>query len=211
MKTATKPSPTQTREEWLRALTAKLAPIFQEVGKPLPDKLRVSVGWPCKKALASGKGRILGQCFATECSADKHTEIFVSPVIGKAMDAAGVLAHELVHAAVGTKAAHRKPFIDCGRAIGLEGKPTQMLPSKELKTKLAAMIDQVGPFPHATLDLTKLTKTKGRKKWIKIVCPSCDYACKTTQKWLDVGLPTCCCGEQMECPDQAGEDEEGDD
>lgn len=33
---------------------------------------------------------------------------------------------------------------------------------------------------------------------LKLLCPSCGYLVKTSQKWLDIGTPTCVCGTQME-------------
>ncbi len=143
--------------------------------------------------------------------ANVHIEIFVSPCIGKALDAAGVLAHELCHAALPANAGHKKPFIQLGEAIGLEGNPREMLPGAALRAKLSKLINEVGPFPHATLDLTKMPKKSSRKRWIKITCPGCEWAGKTTQMHIDAGLPTCHCGEQMEAADQDDGDEGEDD
>ena len=42
-----------TREEWLGALVDALRPVFAELGYPLPDRIRVSCGWPSKSALSS--------------------------------------------------------------------------------------------------------------------------------------------------------------
>ncbi len=117
------------------------------------------------------------------------------------------MAHELAHATLGNAIGHKAPFKRLVYSIGLEGKPTQMLPGSALKKRLAAMIDDVGPFPHATLDFTKMGRTKGRKKWIKVTCNDCGYAVKTTQKWIDWGLPTCCCGDKMEVEGGAEDDE----
>lgn len=39
---------------------------------------------------------------------------------------------------------------------------------------------------------------KQATRMIKVCCPGCGYTIRTTQKWIDVGLPTCCCGEEME-------------
>lgn len=33
---------------------------------------------------------------------------------------------------------------------------------------------------------------------LKVVCPDDGYIVRTTQKWLDIGMPFCPCGEQME-------------
>jgi hypothetical protein len=47
---------------------------------------------------------------------------------------------------------------------------------------------------------------------VKCPKPECGYQVRTTRKWLDVGVPTCPCGELMkaELPD-TDDDEDGDD
>jgi hypothetical protein len=30
---------------------------------------------------------------------------------------------------------------------------------------------------------------------IKLICGSCGYTIRTSAKWIEVGLPVCCCGE----------------
>jgi hypothetical protein len=32
---------------------------------------------------------------------------------------------------------------------------------------------------------------------LRLECPACGYTCRTTAKWIEVGLPTCPCGEEM--------------
>jgi hypothetical protein len=44
------------REEWLNKLTESLRSTFADLGHPLPDKLRISCGWPSSHALANKKG-----------------------------------------------------------------------------------------------------------------------------------------------------------
>jgi hypothetical protein len=51
-----------TCEDWLIELTNALRPVFQEIGHPLPDKLRVSCGWPSSGGL-NKKRRALGECW----------------------------------------------------------------------------------------------------------------------------------------------------
>ena len=35
-------------------------------------------------------------------------------------------------------------------------------------------------------------------RMLKLECPDDGYIVRTTQKWIDVGLPTCPCGTEME-------------
>ena len=85
-----------TREEWLVRMVDMLRPLFQGAGHPLPARVRVSCGWPTRRALApAGQNRTIGQCFPTECSADSTPEVFVSPCIAGGAEAAAILVHEL--------------------------------------------------------------------------------------------------------------------
>src|SRR5579872_658438 len=131
-----------TREEWLNELTSAMRPMFQSIGHPLPDKLRVSCGWPTKHALPNKKGIVaLGECWYFQCSADQSTELFISPRLSEAPEVARTLAHELCHAANGKACGHRGEFITVAKAVGLQ-KPWTMTPaSAELMAKLATLCE----------------------------------------------------------------------
>lgn len=184
-----------TREEWLIELTRKLRSYFENAGYPLPEKIRASCGFPSKGALAT-KARRIGECWSCESSDDKHFETFVSPLLSDALEVAATQVHELCHAAVGPECGHKKPFRGAMKAVGLEGKPTATNAGPELTAHLQKLIAEIGPYPHA-----KLTKAGGLKKqgtrMLKLECPSCGYLVRTAAKWLEVGVPTCPCGEKM--------------
>jgi hypothetical protein len=59
-----------------------------------------------------------------------------------------------------------------------------------------AMIDGLGPYPHAALSFADARKTQGTRM-LKACCPSCGYTVRLTQKWADQGLPTCPCGDDL--------------
>jgi hypothetical protein len=187
-----------TREEWLITLAEMMRPVFADLGYTLPEKLRVSVGWPSSKALA-GKGgsRAIGQCFYPECSKDKATELFISPVLEDGMRVADTLAHELAHAALGKGHGHGPKFARVAKALGLEGKPTNTVAGEAFIQWAKPLVAALGKYPHAALDVTK-GQTKQSTRMLKVSCPECGYSVRTTQKWLDVGTPTCPCGEEME-------------
>lgn len=189
-----------TRESWLLALTGKLQSDFERIGHKLPKRLRVSCGWPLGKALSDNKGkRAIGQCFPPGWSKDKHTEIFISPFIAKGPEVAAVLVHELCHAAVGCEHGHKGPFKQAAAHIGLEGKMKETVPGKALQTRLNALCKAVGPYPHTTLDGTKLKKQGTRM--IKLECAACGYVVRTSQKWIDQGIPSCYCGDTFNVAD----------
>src|SRR5580658_7741330 len=111
----------QTREAWLERLMERFRPVFAEAGAPLPAKVRVSVGFPSKRAL-SRTNRVIGECWSKASSKDGTPHVFVSPLLEE-KDAGHVLVHELVHAAVGHEAGHKGEFVRVMKHVGLAGKP----------------------------------------------------------------------------------------
>lgn len=199
----------ETREAWLYELTQCLRPRFAEAGYTLPEKIRTSCGFPSKGALAR-KARRIGEAWSSDQSEDKHFETFVSPMVSDAVEVAAVQVHELVHCAVGLDCKHRNPFPRAARAVGLEGKMTATVAGEELKAVLTQMVEEIGPYPHAKLVHSSSPK-KQTTRMILVKCPKCGYQVRTTRKWLEVGVPTCPCGEVMiaELPD-TDEPEEAD-
>ncbi len=187
---------TMNREGWLTALADKLRPVLFEAGATVPASLRVACGWPSKGAFSS-KTRTIGECWAKEASGDRTTEIFISPFVSTGLEAGAVLVHELVHAS--GQMGHGKGFKQIALAVGLEGRMKATTPSEALKARLNALIAEIGAYPHATLDKNQRPGKKDGTRLLKVVCPSpdCGYVIRTTQKWVDLGFPTCVCGELM--------------
>jgi hypothetical protein len=182
----------KARETWLLDLTNKLRPMFKRAGFKLPTTIKLSCGWPSSRPLSESKRRI-GECWIPRGG---HPHIFISPSLIKPFEVADCLTHELVHAAVGTKCGHKGPFIDCMKAVGLEGKPTSTEAGPELKKHLNKVCKSIGKYPHEKLDST------GRKKQgtrlIKVICPVDGYTARTTQLWIGMmGPPKCPCGKWM--------------
>jgi hypothetical protein len=103
------PNSHEHREAWLHAVTAALREPFKQLGYPIPDKVRLSCGFPSVHGIAAMSPRV-GECWSSTYSGDGHHEILVSPVIADNMNVAGVLTHELIHAAVGGEHGHKGPF-----------------------------------------------------------------------------------------------------
>ena len=184
-----------TREEWLESLTLKYRPLFEDAGSPIPGQVRVSVGLPSKRAFSTN-GRVLGQCWGVKAARDGVPQIYVSPVVDSSEDVASILVHELIHAAVGTDCGHKGPFVRTMKALGLTGKPTHAMAGPELLERIKPLLTDLGDYPHVSIDFSKAPKQGTRL--LKLSCPDCGYTVRTTQKWLDVGLPTCVCGSEME-------------
>lgn len=194
-----------TREEWLTKLTDKhLRDLFAKSGAKIPLKLRISCGWPSSRALGK-KLRTVGQCWSPTASADKTTEIFISPVLQDAVEVAAVLVHELVHGAVGNEAGHGPIFKELAKSVGLVGPMRSTEAGEWLKTFLAAAIKDVGSYPHATLDMSQVKKQSTRL--LKVCCPNpeCDFLLENEKPYsvrmsagvYDAGSPRCGVCEMM--------------
>lgn len=184
-----------TREAWLTAAVTALTPSLEAVGAAVPP-VRVSVGFP------GGRGRknaVIGQCWAAEAATDKIAQVFISPTIVDPVQVLATLLHELIHAVDGNKSGHKGQFARVARAVGLTGKMTATVPGEALTASLTAVLDGLGAFPHAALrpGADGAHKPQGTRM-LKVQCPADGYTVRTTAKWLDVGLPTCPCGETME-------------
>jgi hypothetical protein len=187
--------PDDTRERWLERGVEELRPVFAEAGVPLPERVRVSVGFPSRGGVGSRK-RTIGQCWPKAAADDGVGQIFISPLLAEPVHVLDVLAHEALHAAVGTACGHRGAFVRGCKAIGLtNGKPTQASAGPELRARLEAIAESLGPYPHAAL------KAKGRVKkqttrMLKASC-ACGYIIRLSRTWAERGLPTCHCGKRF--------------
>lgn len=184
-----------TREEWLVAAVEKLAPLFVVLaGENLP-RVRVSVGWP------GGRGKknsVIGQCWATSQSADKVSEVFVSPVLDEDLRVLDVLAHELVHAVDDCQSGHRGRFAKIAKAIGLEGKMTATVAGDKLKERLQTIAADLGAYPHAALAPQAEGADGGKKQGTRMLKAECaegsGYKVRLTRQWIDeFGFPFCPC------------------
>ena len=183
-----------TRETYLQAATVHLAPLFTAQGFPLPA-VRASVGIP-----AGGKGgklKRIGECWDKRASGDGTTEIFVCPSQSDPVQVLAILLHELIHAAVGLECGHKGPFKRVAIALGLEGKMTSTIPGAQLACDLATLADTLGAYPHAALNTALSGRKKQGTRMIKLTCDDCGWSCRTAQKNVDAGCPTCHCGGEI--------------
>lgn len=195
-----------TREEWLMAAAGHISTRFNKSNYVVPGKVKASCGWPVGSRGTSKT--ILGQCWAPEASADGSHEIFVAPLVSDPLIVLGVLAHELVHAAVGVKHGHKRPFIKACDTLGLTGKPTQAMPGPKLAAWIKdVLLPKLGPYPHAIL--SDSARKKQTTRMVKLVCLETGYTVRTSRKWIEHGLPTSPAGHVMQV--EGGDEEEGED
>jgi len=181
-----------TREAFLLAAVEAFKPLFEKKEYKVPP-VRVSTGWPHTKAV-SAKSRRLAECWDNAASEDGVNQIFISPCLNDVTGPQGVLSiliHEVVHAVVGSKAAHGPVFKRCAQAVGLTGPMTSTVAGPELLEIIASVSEELGEYPHSKLDLLKSGRKKQGTRMVKCECPSCGYTVRTTKKWLDVAAPRC--------------------
>lgn len=198
-----------TREAWLQGAVDAFRPWFQDAGKPLPERIHISLGFPSK-----GK-KAIGECFQPATSSDSRHHIFISPLldasyITKADGILATLLHECVHAALPPKIAHGKPFQLLATTLGLEGKPTATYAGNTLLRRLVIVSEELGNFPSATLIPNSTTKPQ-KNRHHKCECGACGYIARVAKQHLEkVGPPLCACnGQPMSNPlaDGDGDDE----
>lgn len=183
-------TPSEARQAWLEDAVRELRPLFASKGKPLPEKLRVSIGWS-----TSGK-RALGSCYSDENSTDAHREIFVAPVVTESLRIMGTLAHECCHAALPFGHGHDKVFAGLGRSIGLVGKPKNLGEGgAAFAWFVANFVKAHGEYPSGAIASGSKAGKQGTAM-LKVACKECGYTIRTTAKWLAFGTPLCPCNEQ---------------
>jgi hypothetical protein len=176
-----------TREDWLNRIAQLMRPMFSGAGAELPERFRVTMSLtPRKKAI--------GVCYDKKASADETYEILIRLDRHDPIDVAAILAHELVHAAVGVKAGHGPKFAKVARVIGLEGKMTATVPGAAFKAAVEPLVAAVGPFPHAPLDWSgeKSGPKKQKGRLLKVKCAECGLVVRQTRVWIDKVGPVHC-------------------
>lgn len=173
------------REAWLTRATEALIRLFDA---PPRGPWRVTCGWPSRRGTAA-KSRVIGECWSPRASGDGTIEIIISIALADAVEVLGVLAHELAHAHLPEGTGHRSPFARLVKKMGLEGKPTATVVGDTFRANVARVLDELGPYPHASLDYT--TRKKQGIRMLKAQCAFCGYTVRLTRKWIEVALPRC--------------------
>jgi hypothetical protein len=183
-------TPSLERQQWLELTVEALRGRFAGVGYTVPEKIRVSIGWP-KRAASCGA---IGECWSTEASSDRHAELFISPELTDGVRIADVLAHELVHATVGTAAGHKKPFKQCALRVGLSGPMRSTSAGPEFIAWAESLFKRIGPYPAGFLT----DSPKQGTRLLKCECATCGYLARVSQKWLALSGPPICPADKIQ-------------
>jgi len=173
------------REQWLNAAVAQITPIFQNRGYKIPT-VKVSVGFPS----TGGKGRHLGQCWASKSAEDNINQIFIAPHLKTPLDYLDTLVHELVHAVDNCESGHGEGFKKIAIDIGLKGPMRSAGAGELLRRDLIVIAEKLGAFPHGRLSLPIPTAQKAVKR-PSAVCAKCGYEVVMLRKHLHLGPPIC--------------------
>lgn len=190
-----------TREAWLNRAAhyihnqfrIEFEEIFGEQGEAHLSALLVSTGFPSRGGLST----VIGECWKAEASEGGAHHIFINPRLHDIVQVVATLAHEMIHAADNGEHKHRGKFVKCARAIGLEGKATATVAGEAFAEFARGLESQIGPYPHQLLKPLKVAK-KQTTRMLKLEADCCGYMVRTTQKWIDEGLPSCPCGNEMQ-------------
>lgn len=135
---------TPNREQWLTNVAVLMRPWFRSRGYEIPLRVRLGVG-----ALSANQST-LGVCYPYT-DRDGFRYITISPFIDEPVLVAAVVVHELIHAILPPEELHGPRFREAARALGFEGRLTQVVPGPDLTAQLQAIVRQVGPYPHRAI------------------------------------------------------------
>ena len=138
-----------TREAWLLAAVELLRPIFKEKQHIIPGNCQVSCGFA-----STGSKHHIGQCWSRKSSVHDSNQIFISPALLDPVLVLDTLVHELVHAVDDCEHKHGKEFKKIALKMGMQGPMRSAGAGPELKAKLNALLEQLGPYPHGHLKVS---------------------------------------------------------
>lgn len=195
---------------------ASLAPLIAEAERCLREAIK-HYGLKTKPESilftiqSKGRKNALGWFWANRWkTTDKEAvqEINLSAETLRNCNPGGVLIHELAHAENHTlgiedapRNVHNKKFKAMAEQLGLIVKPRDKRYGygfTDLGDGAKAFLGSI-KFDNEMFKLNRLepSSLKAGTRLLKCQCPKCEYTVRVTQKWINVGLPVCPCGEEM--------------
>ena len=173
-----------TRESWLQAAVTALRAMFAANNFVVPD-CQVSCGFT-STGVRSGH---IGQCWSKKSAANEVNQIFISPTLSSAFEVIDTLTHELVHAVDDCQHKHGKEFKKIALKMGMQGPMRSAGAGPELKAKLNALLEQLGPYPHGHLKVSMQKAPSVDRPRAR--CTQCGYQVPMLKKFLSYGPPLC--------------------
>jgi hypothetical protein len=175
---------TSTREQWLQQAILALTPLFKEQGYAVP-KCHVSCGF----ASTDIKRGHIGQCWSSKASADRVNQIFISPALSDSVQVLDTLMHELVHAIDDCENKHGPVFKKMALKLGMKGPMRSACAGPELKGRLKQLVDGLGAYPHAKLNVPR--KVIDRRPRPRAKCSECGFTVPMLKAFIHYGPPIC--------------------
>jgi len=198
-----------------------LAPLIEEAERTLKEAikffaLKTAPQTICVTIQSRGRKNAVGWFWSgrwlNKKSKKKSTafnEINMSAEFLANHDMGELLLHELAHAENNTCGVkdcsgrvHNKHFKSMAERLGLEVKPrdksvgygfTDLAQGgKDFLKKISFKRELFSSYR-----VEGVGKSSAGGRLLKCECPGCGYVIRTTQKWIDTGLPKCCCGKLM--------------
>jgi len=164
----------RNREQWLAAFaTAARRPIASTIqgGGDEEAAIRLSCGFPPKVGRKAATAAIV----PPTASQDFTAEIFISPTVDQAAEVAKAIVPLLRVAQTGN-----------WRSMA----PTVAQPMPILPPWVEAILESLGEYPHAALEIAPATKQTTRL--IKVACLNDNYIARVSRSTLDnLGAPIC--------------------
>ena len=178
-----------TREEWLTTALGELRHMFDAAGNPIAQAIRVTCGFP----YTASRSGTLGETHANIESADATIETMISPELADPAEVFLELLAQLCHAADGAIGLGSVYGAVC-TAMGLmpDGPASKRwartVAGPECGERYSAIIESLGDYPHAALARARKVQSTNM---LKLICPTCGYTVRSTNKWINISLPIC--------------------
>lgn len=207
----------KTSQSWLAEAVDHITELYgktKEDGQPVQvPPVVVNVGFG-----PSLPRKARGWCFPSKAAQDGVHQIYITPMLGPddSEQILAILIHEIAHAIDDCEHGHTGRFRKLVEQMGLMAPVTTATAGEPLKEILKPILQTLGTYPHSLLDLAETKVKKQTTRMIKVECKqeveldepgkveTCGYTLRTTQTWLDVGIPYCPrCDERMEVEEKA--------
>jgi len=177
-----------TRDQWLNGFIEAARAAFEAAGLPLPPNVRAAICPPHR-----AKQRYVGLCWSDAVSEDNGREIWVTAGETDPVRVAGIMVHELCHAALPHEVKHGKEFRRLATDMGLEGKMTATTEGAIFKMMWAPILKKLGPLPAArfTAGYAVDFRVQRTPKMTNMACPQCGFVAKVRLDQMEIGRLRC--------------------